>query len=413
MSAPFDRWFRYPAGFASDYVSRLFQDLDLKSGSLVIDPFAGSGVTGTSCRMAHYDFFGIEAHPLIAELATLKLRPIEANTQELPILAKELTLRVASEIEVNAEQVNLLINSETELVRRSFSETTLSQLVILRNFIKEGEIGGSWWVYLKWALLSTLRDVASVKVGWPYQRPGEQRKPKYADPLARFVQRATWIAEDLMFSQVDPNNSRIVTGDASAVSSWPADHAWSQGCVSSPPYLNNFDYADATRLELYFWGYAATWSEMCSTVRKDMVTATTQQSSVGTAQKAIDELKEYERPFEEIRSITAGLANQRLSRKRGKEYDRVVPDYFSAIARVLKSLAQALEPGAPSVWLIGDSAPYGVYVDTPRLVGELAEEVGFSLEKDTVLRRRGQRWSGNASRHNIELTERSLIFRRR
>ena len=46
---PFDRWFRYPAGFASDYVELLLDRLELTEGT-VIDCFSGSGVTGTAAR---------------------------------------------------------------------------------------------------------------------------------------------------------------------------------------------------------------------------------------------------------------------------------------------------------------------------------------------------------------------------
>lgn len=46
----FDRWFRYPAGFASDYVRVLLDRLELPAGATVLDCFAGSGVTGTAAR---------------------------------------------------------------------------------------------------------------------------------------------------------------------------------------------------------------------------------------------------------------------------------------------------------------------------------------------------------------------------
>ena len=43
-------------------------------------------------------------------------------------------------------------------------------------------------------------------------------------------------------------------GDSRVPEAWESiAPGTAKGCVSSPPYLNNFDYADATRLELYFW----------------------------------------------------------------------------------------------------------------------------------------------------------------
>src|ERR1700760_3036721 len=51
-SESFDRWFRYPAGFASDYANYLLSRLGLGDGQTVVDCFAGSGVTGTAARRA-------------------------------------------------------------------------------------------------------------------------------------------------------------------------------------------------------------------------------------------------------------------------------------------------------------------------------------------------------------------------
>ncbi|WP_159046820.1 hypothetical protein [Streptomyces sp. NRRL F-4707] len=184
------------------------------------------------------------------------------------------------------------------------------------------------------------------------------------------------------------------------------------GCISSPPYLNNFDYADATRLELYFWGDISSWAEMCAEVRADMLTATTQQSNVTSARLATTGLEAYGDVAASVAEITSKLLAERSKRPRGKEYDRVIPDYFLAVGQVLENLARALKPGSPVVWLVGDSAPYGVYVDTPRLIGDIAQSVGFSFEKDITLRQRGQRWQSNNVRHDVQLSERLILFRK-
>lgn len=407
---PFDRWFRYPAGFASDYVAMLLEHLALPAGSLVVDPFAGSAVTGTAARNAGLSFFGIEAHPLIAELANLKLSKPPGSPAAL--------LRVANNV-VDAARaqraLELPLSSEAELTRRCFAPEVLMDLASIRNVILDGK-AGAWGKYVKWALLATLRDVASARVGWPYQRPGQARQPRYSDPYSRFLQRANVISQDIGLvdwkSKSDMRSS-VSQGDSRNKYSWKTlESEKAHGCVASPPYLNNFDYADATRLELYFWGEVSSWAEMVSSVRSDMVTATTQQSSVGAASDASQKLSRFPEVGDEVNELVDSLKQQRKQRGRGKEYDRVIPDYFEAISRVLENLAGSMRPGSPAVWLVGDSAPYGVYVDTPAIIGRLAEKVGFIMERDEVLRRRGQRWATNKSRHDVQLAERLILFRR-
>ncbi|MGW3437377.1 DNA methyltransferase [Streptomyces bacillaris] len=407
---PFDRWFRYPAGFASDYVTSLLAHLALPNGSTVIDPFAGSAVTGTAARQAGHSFFGIEAHPAIAELGQLKLQYAPQHSQPLSEMAKKLV--TAAESRVDASEARL--DEEPDLVKRCFTKPVLARLTSLRDLIRAGA-AEEWNLYAKWALLGTLRDVASARVGWPYQRPASERKPTYADPMARFLQRALWMEEDLSQTceETEPLTFHVQNGDSRSQSSWAGIATGSaQGCVSSPPYLNNFDYADATRLELYFWGDVSSWAEMCASVRNGMLTATTQQSSVGAAITAQTKLRDYGTVSKKILDIVEQLTAERAARRRGKEYDRVVPDYFLAIAQVLEQMARAMQPGASAIWLVGDSAPYGVYIDTPRLISELAQELGFSSEKDVVLRRRGQRWASNTTRHDVELSERMIVLRR-
>ncbi|MFZ3557631.1 hypothetical protein [Streptomyces sp. BH055] len=383
--------------------------MQLPTAGLVVDPFAGSGVAGTAARRAGHAFYGVEAHPLVAELAALKLDRTSDDPDELLTAARELASKAAT------TRAHVDISGEAELTLRSFDPDTLTTLVSLRDSIRALQLD-EWQLHLKWALLATLRDVASVRVGWPYQRPGSQRQPTFADPVARFLQRVEWMVEDIREFEANYFTSpacRVRQGDSREALSWSElGYGTAHGCVTSPPYLNNFDYADATRLELYFWGEVTSWSQMCAEVRSDMLTATTQQSSVGAASDARKNLQSYGTVGTEISEIVDRLQKERGNRARGKEYDRVVPDYFVAIARIFENLATVLAPGAPAVLLVGDSAPYGVYVDTPGLIAKLAMSLGFTLESDVILRHRGQRWASNTTRHNVQLAERLVMLHR-
>lgn len=407
---PLDRWFRYPAGFASDYVGLLLDRLGLDNG-VVVDCFTGSGVTGTAALSRGLGFFGIEAHPLIAELASLKVAP-NCSGARVRELTAEIAVEVSGLMETgSSDQVSVAGEEYPLLVQRSFDAPVLHQLVLLRQAVlSHSEHAAA--VYAKWALLATLRDVANVKVGWPYQRPGQQRVARHRDPVERFVTRASWIADDLEDLESRPSAS-VVCGDARDPGAWAAlGEGGAKACVASPPYLNNFDYADATRLELYFWGDVKSWSQMCSQVRSGMLTATTQQSSRTEQSEAVAQLSALGSLGDRVLSLTELLAKRRSDRARGKEYDQVTPAYFAGMAKVLSNLAIALRDNSPCVWLIGDSAPYGVYIDTPQMIGELASMFGFKVEADLTLRQRGNRWQSAAGRHTVALTERLLVFRR-
>jgi hypothetical protein len=126
---PFDRWFRYPAGFASDYVSLLLAHLGVRQGGLIVDPFAGSGVTGTAARGVGMSFAGLEAHPLIAELASLKLRRPLAD----PAGLKAAATAVADEASQSPLGTGPASDAVPDLVRRSFAPEVLGRLLVIRS----------------------------------------------------------------------------------------------------------------------------------------------------------------------------------------------------------------------------------------------------------------------------------------
>jgi hypothetical protein len=343
----------------------------------------------------------MEAHPLVAELGQLKFeRPGD------PISLLEVGNRVAAAVPVET------IDSEPDLITQSFAPDVLRALVGMR--VAAIDAGDSEWAkHIKWALLGALRDCATVKVGWPYQRPGQPRIPRMPDPRVAFKRRISWMVEDLI-TDTCKHDATVMAGDARQSKPWSAllSGRLAAGVITSPPYLNNFDYADATRLELYFWGLATSWLEMTQAVRGDMLVATTQQARVAYA-KASGELLAAAAPqsWQHIRDLLARLKAARALRPRGKEYDLLVCSYFADMAQVLLQIARHVAPKGPILFVLGDSAPYGVHIDTPAVVASIAQELGFDAEDTLTIRQRGHRWHTNGTRHAMALKESLVLLR--
>lgn len=401
--SPFDRWFRYAAGFSQSTLDLCFEALANESG-LIVDPFAGVATTGTRAIAKGYPFRGIETHPLVAEIAALKFGVLDKQS------AHDLE-RTADELVASAKSAQVSVAAETPLVRRSFDDTVLRQLVALRDMIGRAEHHLA--PYLRCALVGTLRDVASVKVGWPYQRPGFERKPPHRSASKRFRERVQWLIDDLAILP-HGGDARMIVGDSRAAASWEAalENSKARICLSSPPYLNNYDYADATRLELYFLGEVRSWADLCSKVRMNMVAASTQQSTKSRAMAGWNTLASLPKTLKVAQELSSRLHKQRQERPRGKEYDQMFPAYLADIFQVVMRAYEYLDQGAVLAWVVGDSAPYGVYLDTPTLISNIASEVGFTPAKDLTLRLRGKRWALNGTRHHLALSERLIVLRR-
>lgn len=398
--AAFDRWLRYPAGLSPAALSAAFKLVGSSpEDGMIIDPFCGVGTVGTAARAMGRGFVGIEAHPWIAKAASLKFSAPGA-IQALREGAREMTTDLApSDIE-----------GEHELVRRVFDDEMLGLLVGLRERISASDL--LWKEHLELALLSNLRAHAAVKVGWPYQLPSKPREVRSRDPIHFFRRRVKMMADDLEAWSDPALPTTIIHGDSRDPAAWAgADCSTAAAAVSSPPYLNNFDYADATRLEMYFSGAVRSWQELCSDVRSGMVTATTQQSSVAIAAEGLDALARWPGVLTHVEPLIDDLERERLRRRRGKEYSRVIAPYLVGIGRVMENLSKALPSGAPVAFVVGDSAPYGVYIDTPAVLLALGAETGLEPVGTQVLRSRGLKWRTNGSRHQVPLTEQLVGFR--
>jgi hypothetical protein len=67
--------------------------------------------------------------------------------------------------------------------------------------------------------------------------------------------------------------------------------------------------------------------------------------------------------------------------------------------------------GASVQLVVGDSAPYGVYINTPRLIEAIAVELGFDKAEGELIRMRGRRWATNGTRHTVLLREEVVRLR--
>jgi DNA modification methylase len=173
--------------------------------------------------------------------------------------------------------------------------------------------------------------------------------------------------------------------------------------ITSPPYLNNFDYADSTRLELYFLGWAKTWDDITKSVRNKLIIS-------ATTQILRNDEERYELPNDMNRKIREQILEKveklrklRLEHGGKKSYDFMVMGYFSDMYFNLKEIFRVLDKPSKYIMVLGDSAPYGVYVPTDTLLGDIAVSIGFSKYSIIKLRDRNIKWDNR--KHKVPLKE--------
>ena len=334
--------------------------------------------------------------------------------------------QLAWQIEETLQKMQQFLNQQTEqtdtegvfpeLIYKCYHPLDLKALYLLREFILNNIPVSPFQDLLKLALTDTLRSAAAAGTGWPYIAPRKNQEKTYKGAFVVFQNIIRQMYHDLLSMAQYQSTSEIqnVLSDSRARQGLADKQI--KLALTSPPYLNNYDYADRTRLETYFWGITQSWQEITRDFRdKLMVAATTQivrgRYNVETTLSA-DIQAAAPKVYNNLQSAVLRLAELRLTKGGKKSYDLLVALYFNDIFEVMRETYRVLDKGATFCLVLGDSAPYGVHIQTDQVIGQLGLGIGFSHFMYQELRRRGEKWKGNPQRHKVGLREGVVILKK-
>ena len=399
MRLPIHRWFRYSAGFSAEWVKWLLAERE-GSDLRVLDPFLGSGTSCLACDEMSVPSHGIEAHPFVYRVALAKLS--YATDPERFIAKAENAFKFAR----NATGE---ISHYPEIIGKCYGLETLNYLDCFRQAV-EVELDGTPEAELLWmALVASLRAVSEAGTApWQYVLPG-RRKTVPPSPEVTLHKSVQMIAADIRFmARRAKPLAKLRVDDARKCATVP--DGWATLVITSPPYANNYDYADATRLEMAFMGEIRGWGDLQETVRKHLVRACSQH--VPPKSVNLDEILESPElaPIrDEIVPVCRELSSVRLERGGKKTYNNMIACYFLDMAQTWNALRRVCASPSEVCFVIGDSAPYGVYVPVIEWFGKLALAAGFETWSFEKLRDRNTKWKNH--KHRVPLCEGHLWVR--
>jgi DNA modification methylase len=359
-------------------VSRCIEQANLKADSRILDPFVGCGTTLVESNIRGFSSIGFEAHPFLSEICYSKT-------------LIETEVRVLREIKQNYLSI---------IPDPDFSEYSRDALVFLKKLIPEQSLEKlnaarkmtfhypkSLSILLKMILSKVLDLCSFAKTDGIYKAPTSTKKPVcYQDALIRVMDM---VIEDLaLMERIGvTNRSQVLNKSSEDMSSIP--EGFCDLLITSPPYLNNFDFGEMTRMYQYFWLDASSWAEITDKVRRNLVINTTTALSRRTK-----DVKFFvpESIRQELDSYCDTLLEKKKLRAGKKNYDMLIYPYFSQMTTILRNTKHILKRGATSYWIVGDAALYGVHIRTHLLLSRIMETLGFRDVEIEKLRERGTRW---------------------
>jgi DNA modification methylase len=405
--SPVHNWYKFTAGFSHEFVNEIIdleQTLHLSELS-IFDPFAGCGTTLVSCQKKQVKAVGNEAQEFMYGVIQAKL-----GWKISPADFSESLHSIKVSHNRRFKRYNLEKAAHPLLMSLYTKENLTSAYLIkeaIQNLPSKKER-----LFFNLALSQTLHKVCIHPIAVPYIVRSKFLKSEFSC-FDKFVEIATKMNEDCKPLRGLKQTSKIYNKD-SRVPNREISKGSANLCITSPPYLNNLDYGEVSKVHSHFFDITSNWGDITKKVRRNLVTGAT--THYKEAEFSLDELTQSEFAlknklvFDRIKKL-AGSINERARIKKGKKsFDILAFMYFKDMYEVLKEIRRVLSTNGRAYLILGDSAPYGINIPTTEILGELALTCGFNQYKITQLRTRGGKWKSLRHRHSLELTENVLIL---
>lgn len=400
--SPIHDWYRFTAGFSYKLIDKIIIEEKLTQKDRIYESFAGCGTTLVSAQKNGIEAVGNEGQELLFDVINAKLNwdiDFEIINSVLNNVENQLTSKK-------------LKTSYHELLKSLYNDDNLRELYFIRDYLYDLKLSKKEYLFFKLALTQTLHKVSIHPIAIPYI----SRTKTLSNDLSAFEmfkKTSQKMMTDLTNIEVKERTSKIYLHDSRLLNPNIEDNSCSI-CITSPPYLNNLDYGEVSKVCSHFYGITNDWGEITEKVRKNLVTGATTHYKENEFDinrwKQQDFFQKNKDLINKLMPDINKIEEESRKRKGKKSFHILALYYFEDMYKVLLEMHRVLKSNSKAYLVLGDSAPYGVYIDTTRVLGEIALNIGFNNYKIVKIRERGTKWKSLRFRHSLKLSENILIL---
>jgi hypothetical protein len=368
---PRHRWYFVKEGFSPKLVEQAIRTEEIQAKEILLDPFSGGGTVPLTGSIAGLRTHAVEVNPFLRFLSATKLRK---GPDSNLLAAGDRVLRALG------TPVKSPLEGYSTFTRGNRWKRWLFPRSVLRAF----EAGKRAAVLenpnhrslLKLALIGAAMDCCNASRDGKclrYPKDWSEHESTAASLRDRFTARLAVIAKDLHEVPLRSSSAVIVEGDARQLVGKLNNKF--RLCITSPPYLNSFDYSDIYRPELFLGDFVDS-NEALMKVRLKTVRSHVQAS--------------WDRPNKDQFGGLYHNCITRISEYANDLWDPRIPTmiqaYFEDMETVLKGLRKQAQDNA-SIWLVVSTSAYaGVEVPVDLILADIAQRTGWFLREVGVLR---------------------------
>lgn len=363
---PLYNWFKYKEGFSRELVVQLFRKFALQPGDIVFDPFVGCGTTLLAGKEFGIQGVGIDMLPTSVFVAQAKLT-------EWPDI--DLLLRATQKLTSTPFREPLSSFPDVKIVNLAFTKKTQSELLFFKEEIETFEQPVRHFLML--GLLSILEGVSSTSKDGQFLRLVEKTIPPVRNALRSVLaQMIADLSEIRMFGYPAQTKAKtlVTQGDAREMC-LPRKYIGNVAAIiTSPPYLNRYDYSRTYALELCL---------MTVKSHKEMVNVR------HSLLRSHVESREHEGKLIDLPALKEILRGVRSKPLNNERLPIMIEAYFEDMNLVVRNMAAYLKPGGRVALVVANAQFNGENVPTDLMLCELAAEVGLRTESIWVTRYKG------------------------
>lgn len=382
---PRHRWYYYKEGFSPNLVKQAIEQTELVKGDLVIDPFNGSGTTTLTSSLMGFNSIGIEVNPFTSFLSEAKIRNV--YTDELKNIKNNLIKSVEKGV------TSPLLGYST------FSKTKILNKWLFNDAVLNAFEGG--WQHsnnipgynsrklIRLALISSAMQNCNAKRDGKclrYRDSWSDNKFNKNSFIESLLVNLSNIEEDIEKSPI-LTKSIILKGDSRNILNTSDIIHDFKLCITSPPYLNTFDYTDIYRPELFLGKFINSPKQLYD-LRLETVRSHVQAMWSKPTQNDFGIL--YQQTMKHINENTENLMH--------KNIPIMIQAYFEDMLNILKLLKNKAAKDAQIWFVVSNSAYAGHEVPVDLIIGDIASKAGWFLKEIGILRylkKRTTKYSNN------------------
>ncbi|MHA1232682.1 MAG: hypothetical protein ACTSRP_20950 [Candidatus Helarchaeota archaeon] len=367
---PFLRIYRYKEAFAFDFVKYFLNKFKTGFDDYIFDPFSGMGTTLFVSMFSRIHSIGIDKLPLAYFIS--KTIPLFLLLEENEIMEiwRSLKQKIATSIPVD-------IPINISIMQKAFNKKNLLILRKLKSAIDD--LPDPYHDIFLLLFFSILEECSFTSKDGQFLRI--KRDKKVSNPINAMNKKVMQVEEDIRRKKIFyphlvnckkyfPDIYLADTRDLSKVNFKRKPTI----IITSPPYVNRYDYTRIYSLELCFH-FIKNFKEL-----KDI--------RFGILRSHIEsKIEKDEAPTHPaIREIIENLSRKKLN---NPKIPNMIIAYFIDMEKAIREWYKVLAPDAKIAMVVDNVRFEGEMIPVDLILSEIAEEIGFAIKEIIIARYKG------------------------